>query len=75
MEYSKETEQLLKRMNEIALKQSFIVNKEKALWDSFYKQANEENWDEITRKKIAKEIKEGRNQEIKEAIELGVLKR
>ena len=45
------------------------------MWDSFHKQADEENWDEETRKRIANEIKEGINAEIQELADLGVLKR
>ena len=45
------------------------------IWESFHKQADEENWDEEKRKRIAKEIKEGINAEIQELADLGVLKR
>lgn len=45
------------------------------MWASFHKQADEENWDEETRKRISKEIKEGINAEIQELADLGVLKR
>lgn len=45
------------------------------MWDSFEKQAREENWDSAVKERIAKEIQEGINEEIKELTELGVLKR
>ena len=39
------------------------------MWKSFHRQADEENWDEEKRRRIAKEIKEGINAEIKELAE------
>lgn len=44
------------------------------LWDSFNKQADEENWSPDERDKIRKKVKEGILAEIDELAELGVLR-
>lgn len=44
------------------------------IWESFEKPAKEENWDNDTKERISKQIQEGINLEIKELVELGVLK-
>ncbi|KKM88638.1 hypothetical protein LCGC14_1256650 [marine sediment metagenome] len=45
------------------------------MWKSFEEQAKEENWPEEKRDRIAKEISDGINIEIKELAELGILKK